>query len=338
MFRGLVRRTLSVLAVLPVTLLLVFLMLRITGNPIENAFGDRLSPEEIERRISLAGLDKPIHEQFVGYVSSVLSGDFGETLSGDLVSAEISKHLAASVEVVSLGLVLLVLAVLIFGGWAARKPKTLLDKGVSIGSIVTYAMPGFLGATIVKELSNLFFPSFQTNGRLSLTHEIYWQSNYPNEVFVLFPALIRGEYQIFFDAFSRLLLPAIVLGLVAGTLVRTYRDSMSAQLKSEPIQSAINRGIPERRVFWKQAFLPSLPPVLASFGITAGSVLTGVVFIESIFEIRGLGYLLIEAVLNRDFMLVQGIFTVSFFIVVIVNFLVDLVVVAIDKRQIEQLL
>lgn len=328
---------LTALMVLPLALGLVFLLLRVTGNPIESSLGDQISDEELARRIAVAGLDRPLWEQFVEYFGLIVAWDFGDSFKGQSVNSLIWTHITASIEVTALGLVFLGLGATLFASLAAWKPGSFTDKAIRTAAIVTYALPAFLLAVLLQLATRSFAPSFETSGRLPLLREVYWQTEIYQTGFVTVDAILANDYVLFFEAVSHLILPAVALAFIAGTITRIFRDSLVRELNSEEIQSALLRGIPEGRVFFRHAFVPSLPAALAAFGITAGSLITGVVFVEKVFEVRGLGYLLVDAVLARDFMVVQGIFIVTFLVVAAVNAVVDLSVILVDKRNKETL-
>lgn len=333
-----VRRLLSFLVVLPVSFVTVFLLVRITGNPIANALGDRLSEEELARRVAAAGLDQPWHIQFVGYMDDVLRGSFGETITGEKVLPKVLSHLVATIEVTFLGVLLLVVIIFLSALLAARFQNSAIDFLISKTSIVTYALPAFVGAVLIREIANVVFPSFESVGRLSLEGQLFWEkAPSPGDSVLLF-SLMSGNATLLIDSLQHMLLPALAMLLVGGTLIRVFRDSLVEELNSEQIRNTRLRGIPANRALLKHALVPSLPPLLANLGVTIGLLITGVVFIEKVFEIRGLGYLLIDSVLARDFMLVQAIFLVTFFIVTSINFLVDVSIALIDKRQARQLL
>ena len=325
-------------AIAPIALLLVFSLLRITGNPIEAALGDKLPADEIARRVALAGLDRPLLVQFWEYLQQITVGNFGLTINNIEVGPHILKHLAATLEVTIIGVVLLAIAVLIGGGLAAWYSNRFLDKLIIGSSILTFALPGFLGAVILRELANAFVPEFETTGRLSLSNQIRWISAADSTGFIVVDAIKMGDYSMLADALFHLILPGVALALTAGTLIRVFRDSLYSQFQSTQQTAAINRGIPRFRVFWRHSLAPALPTVLAGFGVTIGAYITGVVFVERVFEIRGLGFLLVEAILDRDFLLVQGIFIITFLIVIALNTLVDIAITLLDKRQREVLI
>lgn len=327
------RRVLSTFAIAPIALFLVFSLLRITGNPIEAALGDKLSEAEIARRVALAGLDRPLLVQFSEYVKRVVSGDFGLTLNNEDVGAQILHHLSATLEVTAVGVILLALAVLFWGALAAWHSNRLPDSIITGVSIMSFALPGFLGAVLTRELARIALPEFQISGRLSLTNQIKWVSIPDSTGLVVIDAIKIGDFGMLGDALLHLMLPAIALSLTAGTLIRVFRNSLESQNQSPAHAAARNRGIPFLRVFWRHAIPPALPTVLAGFGVTIGAYITGVVFVERVFEIRGLGYLLVEAILERDFLLVQGIFTITFLIVILLNTATDIVITVLDKRQ-----
>ena len=332
-----VRRLGTTLLVLPIALAVIFFLLRVTGNPIETAFGDRITESELERRVELAGFNLPWHEQYLRYLWGIASGNLGVSFSNIPVTEMIRDAITATLEVTVLGLVFLGISIYFFGSLAAWKVGTKTDWAISASSIVTFALPGFLSAVAVREFSRYAFPDFDASGRLSLGNLVQWQTSYRKTGLITLDAVLAGNWSLFFDAVAHLLLPAVALVFIGGTLVRVLRDSLVREMNNEYIQSALFRGIPRRRVFYHHALRPALPPVLATFGVTAGGLITGVVFIERVFEIRGLGYLLVDAVLERDFMLVQGIFIVTYLVVAFVNAIVDGVIISIDKRQGRQL-
>lgn len=330
--RFLVRRILGTLITVPAALFIVFTLLRVTGNPVAAALGDRLSAAELERRISLAGLNRPLGEQYLSYLAGLFQGDLGSTFKGEKVSEKIWFHLAASMELAFFGLIVLFLSILVFGLLAAWYRNGPVDKFVSVASIVTFALPGFLGAVLVREASRLVFPDFDVIGRLSLTGQITWNS-VSKTGFITVDSILQGDLDLLIDGLLHLVLPAFSIAFISGTLIRVFRDAINLEIESTYSQSALNRGITKGRVFLKHALRPALSPLLAAFGVTAGGLITGIVFIERVFEIQGLGYLLVKAVLERDFMLVQGIFLVTLLIVSIVNLLVDVLQVKIDRRK-----
>ena len=323
---------------MPLALGLVFILLRVTGNPVEASLGDRLSDVELQRRLAISGLNRPIFEQFMTYFESILSWDFGRSFKDVSVNDLIWRHITATIEVSSLGLVVLGFCFLTLGSLAAWKPGGAIDRIIRVSAIVTFALPAFLAASLIQLVFRLFVPAFPTSGRASLSELIRWQTDLYQTGFVTVDALIGGDTVLFFEALAHLLLPAIALVFISGTLIRVFRDSLVQELASEPLQSALRRGVTPRRLFFRHAFMPAIPAALAAYGITVGSLVTGVVFVERVFEIRGLGYLLVDAVLARDFMVVQGIFIVTFFVVAAINVLVDLVIVIVDRRQMKALL
>lgn len=327
------RRLLATLAVLPVSLLVIFVLLRLTGNPIETALGATISEEELTRRIELAGLDKPVLVQFFDYLRNLFQLNFGVSFKGEDVRDQIFSHLTASAELTLLGLVFLGLFVYFAGITAASHRGRFLDRAISGIAVVTYALPGFLIAVLISQSARVFFPAFELTGRLSLDGQIQWAATSRLTGFVLIDSLLTGNLNLFIDGLSHLVLPALSLVAISGLLIRVFRDSLIREMRSQEVLSAISRGVPASRALRVHSAYGSLPTVLAAFGVTAGALITGVVFVERVFEVRGLGFLLVEAVLQRDFMLVQGIFVVTFLIVTVINNLVDSAIMLIDKRQ-----
>jgi peptide/nickel transport system permease protein len=312
----------------------IFLVMRLLGNPIAIALSGRVSEEDIALRIEAAGLNRPLELQLFEYLGQLLRGSFGETtLSSQDVSQLIWASLPASLEFGFLALLFAAIVSVPIGFFAARNAKKVRSEAIRISAIVFYAIPIFLFALLLKIVFTVWIPLFPVAGRTSVNSQIVLQSQSPNTGFILFDALSAGYWPAIPDYFLHMALPVLAVGLViAASLIRAIRVTVLEQLSSDWYLEARNKFGDNRQTAVTHLLRPSLAAIITSFGSQAIVVLTGLVLAEQVFEIRGLGYLLTEAVLSRDYNLVQGVVVVIAMIVIAINLVNDLVAAAIDPR------
>lgn len=328
------QRILLGVALLAVSLGLVFFAMRTLGNPIAIALDSRVSEEEIARRTEEAGLSRPLHEQFFDYVSTALGGSLGETiLSGKSITRLVAQHLPATIE---LGIITLLIALvlgLLFGLLMALRESSRTDKFFRVGTIVFYAVPIFLLGVWLKLAFSIWIPILPVSGRLSVGADIDLKSGSIQTGFVLFDSLASGKFGVFADALAHLALPSLTVGLVvAASFARAVRAIVLPLLSSDWYREALIRSQDKKRALRRHVLKPVAAQLLNAFGIYIVATLTGLVFAERLFEFRGLGYLLTSAIIERDFNLVQGTTLVIAVIVIISNTSTDLIAAAVDPR------
>ena len=196
-----------------------------------------------------------------------------------------------------------------------------------------YARPVFLLALVLKLVFSSWLALLPPNGRIAIQYQVALQAKEGLTGFYLLDSLLLWDWGMFSSALSHLLLPAFAIGiLIAATLLRVIRVNLVSALASEPIEFAKTLGLSKRRLFWPHASKLIAPQVLTSFGYSVASVIGGLVYAEVSFEWRGLGWLLTESVLDRDFQLVQAIVILLAVVIVITNTVVDLVIYFLDRR------
>ena len=292
--------------------LLVFLMLRfIPGDAVEIMLGANvdISPERVEALRRQLGLDLPIYEQYVQWLGGVLRGDFGTSIwTGQPVTDEILARLPVTLEITLLALAFALIVSFPLGILAAQARGTWGDTLVRILSIVGLTLPSFWVGVLLLYFVSVRFPGFPAIG------------------FVAFQEDPLGNL-------ARLSLPiiAVSLPIIAG-LSRILRSSLLEVMNADFIRTARAKGIRPQTLLYKHALRNALIPVITIIGVQMGYLLSGVVVIEQVFAIPGLGRLIIGAVNERNYPLVQGTILVITLVFVLVNLLVDLAYAWIDPR------
>ena len=301
------RRLLHSSWVLIAILIGAFLVIRlIPGDPVVKMLGIQATPETIATVTAELGLDKPIPQQFIGFVSRAARGDLGDSFVKRAPVREIIfDRVMATLYLLLYSTVVALLIAIPLGAVSAIHANRPIDQVVRLVSMVTFAMPQFwLGLMLILVLSiNLgWFPSggYQT-GALSII--------------------------------KSLTLPSLTIGLfLAPQLMRTLRSSLMEQLESEYIVAARSFGFSEARIVGRYAMRNALVPLISVLSINIGFLISGTVIVEVVFQLPGLGALLVQSVLNRDFPVIQGLVIVFGAMVIAVNILADLSYAVIDPR------
>jgi peptide/nickel transport system permease protein len=303
-------RLASTIPVILVVTMLIFLLLRLSsGDPALLMAGDTASAEVIESmRINL-GLDRPLTVQYGIWLSDLFKGDLGTSiLTKQPVAAMIMERLEPTF-LLSLSVILLTLLIAVpAGAIAAWFHRSWLDRSVMAFSVVGYSVPAFVIGYL-----------------LILSFAIYLN---------LLP--VQGYVSPFTDFLGfveHMALPAVTLSIVMMALVaRVTRSSLLEILGEDFIRTAKAKGNTDRRVLWKHALPNAAVPIITVIGISIASIIGGVVVTESVFNIPGVGRLTIDAIMSRDYPLVQGLILFFSLVYVGINLLVDLIYVLVDPR------
>ena len=288
-----------------VVTLLVFLMLRITGNPIDILSPPDFTHADRERLKKVYGLDKPIWEQYLLFTKSIFTGDFGQSLAFDNrdAFAMFFSRVPATLQLTGAALLFALTLGVTIGVISAARPDSIVDRVGKVLAISGQSMPAFW-------LGLLFILLFSVH--------LGWLPS------------VGGIDRI---GYQGLIMPAVSLGwyLVAANM-RIVRSSMLEVLDSEYIMMVQAKGMPRRVVIWKHALRNAAIPVITLFFVSLAHLLSGAVITETIFAWPGVGRLLVEAIFGRDYATVQvAVFFVSAGIVT-VNILVDLIYAWLDPR------
>ncbi|PZS16908.1 MAG: peptide ABC transporter permease [Pseudonocardiales bacterium] len=332
----LLTRLLLVIPMVWVLVTMVFFVMRVIGDPIQSAFGGRLPPDQIAIRRHNAGLDKPLLSQYWHYLVGVLHGDFGKALTDNQrISHQLIVKGAATLELTFWSFLIALALGIPLGRFAARYRDRLPDVGLRLFAVLAYATPVFFLGLLFKLLFAIKLGWFFSSGRASPDIELgITGSNVPHDTHIyILNALVYGDSGDIVDVLRHTVLPAVTLGLlVGGVFIRLVRVNLLQTMRSDYVEAARARGVPERQVIRKHAFRNALIPVVTVMGLQVAALLAGAVLTEETFEWQGIGYTLAHYLLARDFIAVQGIVTAIAVIVAIVSFLIDVITAVVDPR------
>jgi peptide/nickel transport system permease protein len=313
---------------------MVFWLMRTTGDPITAAQGGRLSPEQLAERISAAGYDRPLLVQYAEYLGKVFTGDFGTTISTNRPVTEVLiTYGGATAELVFYALIVAFIVGIPLGMIAAYFRDKTTDATLRLFAILCYATPVFFSGLLFKLVFAVWLKVLPVAGRADTGSELEMQL-LPNKTGIYtIDAIQTGDPEVVADVLSHAVLPALALGLLtAGVFLRLVRTNVIGTLGAEYVDAARSRGVSEYRLVSKHAYRPALVPIITVIGLQIALLLGGAVLTETVFEWKGLGFMLAEFLRARDFVAVQGIVALLAVIVAVSNFIVDIVAALIDPR------
>ena len=303
----LLKRTLGALLVMFVVATLVFFMLRLVpGDPIAAMLADVGDPDAVDEIRRKLGLDQPMYVQYGKWLWNAVQGDLGNSIYGSRVP--VGQLIAESLPRTLLSFFVAIVIAVPAGLIAATRKNTGLDYAVTFVAFLGLSMPDFW-------LAILLIIVFAAN--------LHWLPA------IGYVPLSEG----FWPWFSHLILPSIAVGTAFSAIVaRMIRSSMLEVLNAEYMQVARAKGLSEYTLIMRHAFPNALIPVITVIGIAFALLMSGAVVVENVFAIKGLGRLLIQSILNRDYPVVQGAILIVSAIFVFSNLLVDVLYTLVDPR------
>jgi peptide/nickel transport system permease protein len=311
--RGLSRLGMRLLNAIPVILLVAvltfFLMHLLPGDPAVVIAGQDASPEAVARIRTQLGLDQPLLYQLAAWLVALAHGNFGRSLAlNQSVLVAVREHLPVTLSLTFVSLVITVPVGLAAGMLAAYKRNTWIDQAVMILALLGVSLPGFWIAILSVILFSVTLGWVPSAGYVPLT-------------------LGAGPW------LASLIQPALVLALFQiGFLARMTRSAMLDVLDQDFIRAARARGVSEWQTVVKHAFRNTLIPVVTASGIILSLLIGGSVIVEQVFALPGIGRLIVQAILARDYPLVQGTMLLLGFAFVVINLLLDVVYTLVDPR------
>jgi peptide/nickel transport system permease protein len=302
---------------------IVFVFIRLTpGDPVDIMMGQggAISAGEIERLRSEFHLDEPIARQLWYFLSDAVRGDLGYSyIKKKPVTILIGERLPATIELAVGALLVALLIAFPIGIISAVRQNSLVDRLSMAGAFLGISMPGFWLGIVLILLFAVRLKWLPVQGRLD--HQLGLQVI---TGFYVFDSLITGNGPALWSSLKHLLLPSVTLGAaVAAIVARVLRSSMLETLRSDYVQLARAKGAPESLVVIKHALRNALIPTVTVLGLQVGVLLGGNMIVETVFGWPGLGRMVVEAIFNRDFPLVQGAVMIYAFTFVIANLVVD---------------
>jgi peptide/nickel transport system permease protein len=328
--RGILTRSVTTLITLFGVAVIVFVVIRLApGDPIAMMLPPGASAADMERLRALYGLDRSIPEQFVIWLGNVLQGDFGTSISirRDVLGIVLNR-LPATLELSLLALLIAVALGTLLAFLATRWRGTPAATGVDVANGIALSIPDFLWGLALILTLGVAWPIFEISGRVSPRLDLPFASQ-----FYLVESLLRLRFDITLDLLDHMTMPAVALALpLAAVIAQLLKSSLKEAMSQDYVMLARTKGFSESRVIVFEAMRNALLPTLTLTGVQLTFLIGGTVIIERIFSYEGLGNLAIDAVINRDLPLIQGIVLVFAALFIAINLLVDFLYALLDPR------
>lgn len=306
----LVKRLVAAIPVMLVVATVAFLLLRLApGDPARVIAGDMATEEIVARIRSDLGLDQPLAKQYVLAMGALMTGDLGTSIeSKQPVARLIGQRIGPSASLAITSLLLTVMIAIPLGVLAAWWHRRLFDRITVAIAVLAFSVPAFVVAYVLMLVFSVHLDLLPVQGYTPIQQG-------------LSPFL------------AHMALPSLTLALVFVALItRITRASMLDILGEDFVRTARAKGVPERWVLFRHALRNASAPIVTVVGLAMTSLLSGVVVIETIFNIPGIGSLIVDGVMSRDYPVVQGTILFLSFIYVFINLLIDIVYMVLDPR------
>jgi peptide/nickel transport system permease protein len=305
-----VRRIVATIPVMGVVAFFVFSLLYIApGDPAAVIAGDQATPADVERIRQSLGLDRPFLVRFGEWVWQILHGDLGTSIFTNLpVSTMIAQRFEPTLSLMAITLCFAISVAIPMGVLAAWKAGTWIDRLIMAFAVFGFSVPVFVVGYLLAYIFALELEWLPVQGYTPLSHGLWpW--------------------------FANLILPAVALGFVYIALIaRITRASMLEVLQQDYIRTARAKGIGQRDILFVHALKNASVPIVTVIGIGVALLIGGAVVTESVFAIPGLGRLTIDAILRRDYPLIQGLVLLFSLVYVLVNLGIDILYTLLDPR------
>jgi ABC-type dipeptide/oligopeptide/nickel transport system permease component len=308
----------------------VFVVIRIApGDPIAMMLPPGATQADIDRLRALYGLDKGIVEQFFIWLAGVLHGDFGTSISlrQDVLSLVLNR-LPATLELSIVALLMALMIGLPLAVIGARERGTAVEAGIDVANGAALSIPDFLWGLLFILLFGVLMPVFEISGRVSPRLELPFVTQ-----FYLFESLFRLRLDLTRDLISHMFMPALALALpLAAIIAQLLKQSLKELLSLDYVVLARVKGFSETQVILREALKNAALPTLTLVGVQFTFLIGGTVIVERLFSYEGLGNMAIDAVVNRDLPLIQGIVLVFALLFVLINLAVDMLYAVLNPR------
>jgi peptide/nickel transport system permease protein len=289
--------------------LVFFLLQLVPGDPVRAAMGTRFNPEAYEEMIAAAGLDRPLHEQLINYLAGAATGDFGISFrNGESVFDLVVGRMPATISLAVAALFIALVISFPLGILSAMRRGTLVDHVARLGSQVGISIPDFWLGILLILLFTSVLGLLPPSGYTPLTED---------------PV----------DWLRHVILPAVTVGLISGSILTRFIRSATLESNDQDFaRTARAKGLHESAVMRDHVLRNAMVPIITVAGIQLASLLGGVIVVEVLFAWPGLGRLTYDAVLARDYTVVQGAVLLVAAIFLVANLVVDLLYALIDPR------
>jgi peptide/nickel transport system permease protein len=310
----LLKRLATLLITLAVASVVVFAVLEmLPGNAAEVILGDTATPESLAALQAKLGLDRPPLERYRDWIGGLLQGRTAMSISYDTPTAElIAERLQVTLPLAVIAMALTVVLALGLGLYAAARHNTLGDVGVMAASQLGIAIPNFWFAILLILLFAVKLQWVSAGG---------------------FPGWSEDDGGGLWPALQSLILPAVALALVqAAILARMTRSAVLEVMREDFVRTARAKGLTRRQALLRHVLRNAMIPVLTVMGLQFANLITGTIVVENVFVLPGIGRLIFQAISNRDLIVVRDVVMLLAAVVVIVNFVVDVLYAVVDPR------
>jgi len=304
-----VRRLFFAIPTLFAVMTIVFVLVRIVpGDPAQTILGDQASAAALDAMRERLGLNRPLWDQYLEFMTGAITGDWGESMvTGKSILGEVTNVLPYTIDLTVVSLVIGAVLGIPLGTWSALHRNQTVDYVTRVVSLLGLSFPAFVSAIMLL---------------LVFSIQLRW-----------FPVISAGSRGDPVEWFRSLALPSVNLGLImAAYITRVTRSSMLGVLGEDYIRTARAKGVPHRAIVWRHAMRNALIPIVTVVGLYLGILIGNSVLTEIVFNRPGLGKLIVGALGQRDYTMLQGLMIVYTFIIVFVNLLTDLTYGLIDPR------
>ena len=308
------KRVLTLIATLLATSVIVFAVLEVLpGNAAQVLMGPDADPAAVAAKATELGLDQPALQRYFGWMGGLLRGDMGLSYTyGSPVSELIVERLALTIPLAVLAMLLTTVIALAVGVYAASRHNSAGDVGLMTLAQIGIAIPNFWFAILLILLFSVKLQWFSAGG---------------------FPGWTEDAGGSPLEALKALLLPAIALAVVqAAILARITRSAVLEVLREDFVRTARAKGLTQRAALWGHVLRNAMVPVVTVMGLQFAELLAGTIVVENVFYLPGLGRLIFQSISNRDLIVVRNCVMLLAAMVVIVNFVVDILYAVIDPR------
>lgn len=310
MVRYILKRILSYIPILILISIMIFFIIRlIPGDPVQLMFGKKATAEQIEYVRALYGLDKPLWQQYITWATNILKGDWGTSIRlGEPVIETVLERLPRTALLCFTGIILSIIIAVPSGIASALRHNTAIDMGITSLNLLFISIPSFLFGILLIIIFAVILGMLPSTGYVSILED---------------PV----------EGLRCLVLPTFAMaGVFFASLSRLIRSSMLEVMGQDYITLARVKGVRERTVLFIHALKNALIPAVTVIGLQIGYFLGGEVVVEKVFAYPGMGTLLVNAISQRDYPLVQATVLVFTIIVIIVNLLTDITYILVDPK------
>ena len=308
--KRIVKKFLIMIVTLLAVSFLVFLALSIIpGDAATNMLGTQATPEKIEALREEMGLDDPFYVQYFRWLFGCLKGDFGTSYSYHMsVSSLIMDKLPITITLTLFSFILIVLVSIPFGVFIAKHKGGILDRVLTVINQIVMSIPPFFSGILITLVFGLILGLFTPGGFVSYKTDVAGFVGY-----LIFPSI------------------AIAIPKISMT-VKLLKESILEEYKKEYVRTAYSRGNSTTQVLYKHVLKNAIIPVITFLGMSLADIVAGSIVVEQVFGIPGLGRILLTSISNRDYPVVQAIIMILAVIILVINFVVDIIYHKVDPR------